>query len=538
MSKLSEDSDTLRILETPLADDTDATGEKVGRRIGLNSVYMAVRTVLIMFVSLYTSRLALEVLGETDYGIYSLVAGFVIFFGFLNISMESSILRFLMYEKGRGNTNSLQRMFNVAMIAQFCIICVVLLAGETIGLWWVNNRLNIPPERMEATNWVFQLSLLTLCFNIVKVPYNAMIIAFEKLNFYAFFSMGEVMLRLVCILTLLLLHDHLLIIYSAQFLAVTIVVVTTYKIYCCHSHCYGHVCHFRFLWDARRFRDIIFFSGWNTLGCMASMAALQGLSLILNHFFGVTVNSAFGLAIMVQHATFAILASFQTAFSPKLVALYAQGCIKHLRSFIDKLGKYSFYLSAALLVPLCLNIDIVLQIWLGDQVPKYTGIFCLFVIVGNGIDCIAAPGRVCNQATGKVKNFNIIWSILLISNLPLSWLCIKLTGWAPTACVVRVAITGLIYLFVAWMMHVQIHFGFWRYLLVSMLRPLFVFSIAFTPAFFLHTVTEPGLLNAIGNSALFWTLFGIGIYIFDLTAKERGKVIGKFNQGLRALQRN
>lgn len=510
--------------------------EQVGRSIGRNSVYMVVRTVLIMLVSLYTSRLALELLGETDYGIYSLVAGFVIFFGFLNISMERSITRFLLYEKGAGTPESLRRMFNVAMIAQFCIVGVVLLFGETIGLWWVNHRLNIPDGRMGATNWVYQLSLVTLCLNIVKVPYNSMIVAFEKLSFYAFFSMGEVLLRLGCILALLLLHDHLLIIYAAQFLAVTLVVVGVYRLYCTHARCFGRSCRFSFYWNPKWFRDLIAFCGWSTLGSMAALGAMQGVSLILNHYFGVVANSAFGLAIMVQQASFSILASFQTAFSPKLVALYAQGLLDRLRPFIYKLGKYSFYMAAALLTPLCLNIDTALHVWLGDQIPTFTGTFSLLCMVSNGIDCLAAPGLVCNQATGRVRNFNIIWSVLLLANLPLSALCIKLTGWAPAAFAVRVSMTAIIYLFITYMMRLQIGLGFWHYLYQSLLRPLPIFAVAAGAAFLMHSATGPGVLNAVGNALLFWAVMGAGIYIFGLSAEERHKVRSQLRARLLTIQ--
>lgn len=517
----------------------EATGVSapVGKRIGHNSIYMVIRTVLIMIVSLYTSRLALQLLGETDFGIYSVVAGFVIFFGFLNGSMERSVTRFLLYERGSGTQASLQRMFNVSMIAQLCIVGVVLIVGETVGLWYVNHQLNVPADKMGVTNWVYQLSLLTLCVNIVKVPYNAMIIAFEKMSFYAFFAMGEVILRLICILSLLLLKDNLLVMYAGQFLAVTIVVVAVYKIYCTHAHVFGNVCRFKWLWQRDWFKNILSFCGWSTLGSMAALGALQGVSLILNHFYGVIVNSAFGLAVMVQSAIFSILVSFQTAFSPKLVSLYAQGNISQLRGFIYKLGKYSFYLAAILLVPLCINIDTVLQVWLGDEVPKYTGIFCVLCMVSNGIDCLAAPGLVCNQATGKVRNFNIIWSIMLLCNLPLSWICVNITDWAPAAFVIRVVMTFLIYLFIIIVMRVQIRIRFWRYFADSMLKPALLASIPILVAWWINTITGPGILQAFFNSLLFWLFFVIAILRLGLTHDERKKVYSKALSKIPALRR-
>ncbi len=512
--------------------------EQVGRRIGRNSVYMVVRTVLIMLVSLYTSRLALELLGETDYGIYSLVAGFVIFFGFLNISMERSITRFLMYEKGRGEAESLRKMFNVAMMTQFCIVGVVLLAGETIGLWYVNTHLNIPPGRMEATNWVYQLSLLTLCFNIVKVPYNAMIVAFEKLSFYAAFSLGEVLVRLGCILALLLLHDHLLIIYSAQFLAVTVVVVSVYKLYRTHARCFGGVCRFYGYWNGAWFRQMLLFCGWSTLGSAACLGAFQGVSLILNRFFGVAINAAFGLAAQVQQASFSVLVSFQTAFSPKLVALYAQNRLPELRTFIYKLGKYSFYIAAFVLVPVCVNIDVALRIWLGPEVPEFTGIFCVLCMASNGVDCLAAPGLVCNQATGRVKWFNIVWSALMIANLPIVYGLLQAWSWAPAAFFVRVTINLLCYAFFAYMMHRQIGLSAWRYVVVSLLKPALLLLPALAAAIALKTVMGITLLSALANTFLFWVVMAVPVYAFGLDAAERATVRAKLHPGRHTAEPN
>lgn len=498
---------------------------QIGKRIGHNSVYLVIRTILIMVVSLYTSRLALQLLGETDFGIYSVVASFVIFFGFLNSSMERSVTRYLLYEKGSGTPESLRRMFNVAMIAQLCIVVIVLIAGETIGLWYVNHRLNVPAERMTATNWVYQFSLLTLCLNIVKVPYNAMIVAYEKMSFYALFAMGEVILRLGCILSLLLLHDHLLIIYAAQFLAVTVVVVFTYRFYCTHAKIFGRVCRFAWLWNGTWFRQLISFCGWSILGTFAALGALQGISLILNYFYGVNINAAFGLAVMVQQAIFAILVSFQTAFSPKLVALYAQAKIEQLRAFILKLGRYSFYLSTALIVPLCLNIATALSIWLGDDIPPYTGIFCVLCMISNAVDCLAAPGLVCNQATGKVRNFNIVWSILLIANLPLSWLCIQITDWPPAAFVIRVTMTTIIYFFITLMMKIQIGIKFFKYIAESLIRPALILLLPLAAVWYMHLLMGDSILSTLATSLCFWLLYGIVILRFGLTTDDKVKVL-------------
>lgn len=519
--------------ETP-----EGNAPEVGKRIGRNSLYMVVRTVAIMLVSLYTSRLTLNLLGETDYGIYSIVAGFVLIFSFINIAMERSITRFLMYERGRGSASSLGKMFNVAILAQIAIAGCVLVAGETIGLWYVNNYLNVPPDKLSATNWVYQFSLATLCFNIAKVPYNAMIITFERFSFYAIFSFVEVLLRLAAVMLLLLFSEHLLVIYAAQFFGVTVVVFFVYKLYCRHAAVFGDVCRFHRYWNRDKFLDMVKFCGWSTLGSASGLGAYQGAALILNYFFGVVVNAAFGLSTMVQQAGFNILSAFQTAYSPKLVALYAREELEHLREFIYRLGKYSFYISASLLVPLCLNMDIALHLWLGNDVPQYTAIFCILSLVCNGIDCIAAPGLVCNQATGRVRNFNIVWSILMLSNLPFDYIVLRATDWAPATLVVRAIINVVVYLFFIWMMRAQVGLRPLRYIASSLLKPLVIAAFPFAVAWVLRFYMGDTFLSAVVNSLVFWLVFAAFIFLFGLDKEERSKVTAKLSRFIPALHKS
>ncbi len=195
--------------------------DHVGRRITKNSALLMVRTVLIMLVSLVTVRITLQVLGQEDYGIYSLVAGFVLFFGLLNISMERATSRFLLYEEGKGDELSTMRVFNVAVYAHASISLAILLLGETVGLWYVNTQLIIPTGKMAATNWVYQLALASTICHVMKVPYNASIVAYERMSFYAYLAMGEVVLRLAAIMMLYLFNDHLLTIYALQWFIVS-----------------------------------------------------------------------------------------------------------------------------------------------------------------------------------------------------------------------------------------------------------------------------------------------------------------------------
>lgn len=490
------------------------------KRISKNSLYLVVRTVLIMIVSLYTSRITLEVLGEEDYGIYSLVAGFVLFFGFINISMERGTSRFLMYEKGTGNAVALKEMFNVAIYAHASIALLVIILGETIGLWYVNTHLNIPANKMIATNWVYQLALLTLVFNIMKVPYNASIVAHEKMSFYAILAMVEVVLRLAAIMALYLLNDHLLIVYALQFLGVTVIVFLCYRIYCKRNF---PSCRFQRIWNRQKYFNLLSFSGWSTLGGAACIFAFQGVGIVLNHFIGVLANAAMGLATNVYNAMFSILSSFQTAYSPRLVGLYAQKEIEQLRNFIYTLGKYSFFVGALLTVPVCLNMPFLLKIWLGNNVPQFTSSFSILILAANFLDCIAAPGLICNQATGKVRNFNIIWSALLMLNLLFSYIVLKWGAPPPAVFAIRTIIAFIIYIFITIMMKVQIQLNAFRYISASLLKPLLVIAIPFSITYWISLHTH-AWAHLFLTSASFIILYAANFFFFGMTPSERNMI--------------
>lgn len=497
------------------------SSSSAAKRITRNSFYLILRTVLIMCVSLYTSRISLQLLGETDYGIYSLVAGFVLFFGFLNISMERATSRFLMYERSAGTQASMTEMFNVAIYAHASIAAVVVLLGETVGLWYLNYHLNIPADRMVATNWIYQLALLTLVFNVMKVPYNACIVAYEKMSFYAFLAMGEVVLRLAAIMSLFLIKSDLLVLYALQWLLVTVVVFTCYKVFC-RKH--FPICRFRWQWNGRIYLRLLSFSGWSTLGSGSGIFALQGVAVLVNKFIGVVANAAFGLAVQIYQAMFGILNSFQTAFSPRLVGLYAQRKMDELREFIYNLGRYSYYVGALISFPVCINMSLLLHTWLGDDVPEYTVQFGILVILANFFDCISAPGLVCNQATGRVRNFNIVWSLLLLSNLLFSWIALRVMNCpAPSVFVVRLIVSGVIYLFITITMRIQVGLSAWRYIFSSLLKP----GLLCLPALALSLWIAFGVKGWGGlllNSIAFIAVYALTIYLLGLTPNEKRTV--------------
>lgn len=292
------------------------------KRIAKNTMMLYIRMLLSMIVSLYTSRVVLNILGVEDYGIYNVVGGVVVLFSFLNNAMASATQRFLNFELGRGDVLEVKRIFSISMTSYICIALLVLFLSETVGLWFFNTQLNIPSSRIDAASWVYQMSIFTFCFSILRIPYNASVIAYERMSFFAYISIIEVLMKLLIVYLLVLGSIDKLILYAILIFVVTVLVNAIYQFYCKHMF---EICTYSFFWDKILFKKIIGFSGWSLFGSLANMSAQQGVNFLLNIFYGVTVNAAVGIANQVSSAIYAFISNFQTAFNPQLIKSYASG---------------------------------------------------------------------------------------------------------------------------------------------------------------------------------------------------------------------
>ena len=413
------------------------------KRIAKNTAMLYVRMLLTMLVTLYTSRVILNTLGVEDFGIYNLVGGIVVLFSFFNSAMSMATQRFLNYEMGRGTIDSIKRVFSMSMIVHFSIIIFILLLAETIGLWFLNTYLNIPEERIEAANWVYQFSILTFSIKVIQVPYNASIIAHEKMTFYAYISIVEVILKLLIVLVLPWGGVDRLILYSSLVCGVTILIFLCYRYYCLKHFV---VCLFHFIWDAELYKRLISFSGWTLLGQVAVVGVNQGINFILNIFFGVIVNAAMGIGYQVVNAIQSFVSNFQTAFKPQLMKSYAAGDHSYLFQLVTVTSRFSFFLLFILAVPVLYNTEFILRIWL-KQVPEYSVTFCQLLIINSLIEALAGPLWMSVHATGKIKNYQIIISLLYLLNLCFSYFFLLL-GYYPEIVLWIKLFVGIIILFV------------------------------------------------------------------------------------------
>lgn len=392
------------------------------KRIAKNTLLLYVRMLFMMAVSLYTSRVVLNTLGVEDYGIYNVVGGVVAMFGFINASMSSATQRFITFALGKGDRENLQKVFSTSLQIHLLISLIIVLLGETLGLWFMSEKMQIPENRMDAAFWVFQCSILSTVVMILSVPYNATIIAHEKMSAFAYISILEVILKLAVVYALWIGSFDKLILYAVLILVVQVLIRFCYSVYC-NKHFEETT--YRHIWDKVLFKEMTGFAGWNLFGNLSSVLFSQGLNILLNLFFGPVVNAARAVAVQVQSAIQQFVSNFQMALNPQITKTYAQGNLDAMHHLMFRSARFSFFLLFLLSLPVLLETDFILKFWL-KTVPDYTVIFLRIMICTSLIYTLANPLMIANQATGKVKRYQVVCGSILLMILPISYVVLKL----------------------------------------------------------------------------------------------------------------
>lgn len=391
------------------------------KRIAKNALFLYFRMFLTMGVGLYTSRLVLEALGVVDYGIYGLVGGIVTLFSFLNSAMASASQRYLSFDIGKNDEEQLKKTFNATVNIHFFIAFIVLVLAETIGLWFVNYKLNIPLDRMNAANWVFQFSIFSFLLAIIQVPYNALLFAREHMNVYAYLSIVETLLKLLIVFLLLQWDADKLIIYAILTFIVSFIIQTSYKLYCKK---YFKESVYQFYYDKKYYKELISYSGWNLFGNIAAVARNQGSNILLNLFFGPVVNAAYGLSLMVQGIIGSFISNVQVAVNPQIVKNFSNGNSVKFLALIYKSAKFSFFGMLLIVLPVLLQTEFLLYLWL-KEIPNYTIEFIQLALIYSLIETIANPLMSAAQASGKIKWYQIIIGSFIFLTLPIIWFVFK-----------------------------------------------------------------------------------------------------------------
>jgi O-antigen/teichoic acid export membrane protein len=501
-------------------------------RIAKNTLMLYFRQILIMLVSLYTVRVVLETLGAEDYGIYNVAAGLVVLFSFLNMAMTNATLRFLNYALGRQDLEQARDVYSLSLLIHALIAVSVIILAETAGLWFFFNILNIPAGRTTAALCAYQCTIVTTAVNILLVPWQASIIAYEKMSVFAFISIFENIVKLVFVFCLLVIPFDRLIVYSVLTFLARIIVLFIYKIYCNKRI---ETAHFRYCKNKELFRQLAGFSGWSLFGGFANICRTQGTNILINIFQGVMVNAAMGIATQVNTAVFQFVGNFQTAFNPQITKSYAAKEQGYFMRLIFQTSKMSFFLLSFFVVPLYINLDFVLQIWL-KNVPEYTIQFTKLILVFSLVESFFGPLWMSIQATGNIKKYQIILSCFVFASLPLSLLMLWL-GYSPAwVLIIRIIlnIASLVWHIV--FLHKEIGLSIRQFTINVLLRSLSVFCGTWALTFFVHYYIK-GMAGFFASCFVSVLCFGLLIYSIGLLDAERTamknmitkKITGVFN---------
>lgn len=379
-----------------------------------------------VIVSLYTSRVVLQTLGVEDYGIYGVVGGIVAMMGSINASMSGATSRFLTFELGRGDFSRLSKTFSSALLVHIIIAVIVLVLAETVGLWFLCNKLVIPEGRMTAAHWVYQLSILSAMLTITQVPYNSSIIAHEKMDIYAYVEILNVSLKLLIVYLLQIGDFDKLILYAILMFAVSVIIIMVYRIYCLRKF---EECKFHWIWDKEYLKPLISFSGWDLYGNMSVVFFTQGLSMLLNIFFGPALNAANNVSTTVQGTVKAFAFNVIQAFRPQVIKKYAQEDIDAVNQYCIMATQYTLILFSIIAVPFLFKTECILHLWLG-LIPEHTVFFLRIVLLGTIFNLANNIVNIPIHACGRMKLFSLVTGSCFMISIPLMYILLKLGGSA------------------------------------------------------------------------------------------------------------
>lgn len=503
------------------------TSYSKNKRIVQNTLLLYIRMFLMMGVSLYTSRVVLKTLGIEDYGIYNVVGGIVSMFSLMSGSLSAAITRFINYEMGQGNIKKLNHIFCSAVTIQGVLGIIILIVAETIGLWFLNNKMNIPEVRIYAANWVFQFSIFTFMINLISIPYNASIIAHERMSAFAYISIIEAILKLLIAYLIIISPIDKLVFYAFLMCIVALLIRFIYGKYC-HKH--FEECRYFFIWDKKLLREMFGFAGWNFIGASSAVLRDQGGNIVINLFFGPSVNAARGIAIQVNNAIGGFVSNFMTAINPQITQSYSTGNHVFMMNLIQRGARFSFFLLLLLSLPVLINTDYILALWLGKY-PVHSTTFVQLVLIFTIIESVSNPLVTAMLATGKIKNYQIVVGGLQMMNLPLSYILLKLGGIPETVFLVAICLSICCLCARLYMLHSLIELNIGSFLRNVILRIVLVSLSVCIPVCLLKNILffEYSFANFVVLSITCVFLSVVSILYIGCKEQERFFILSKVN---------
>lgn len=470
-----------------------------------------------MLISLYTSRVILNALGIEDFGINNVVGGIVVMFSFLNSSMSGATSRFLTFELGRKDYQNLQKVFSVALTIHMIIALVVLLMGETVGLWFLENKLVIPESRLWAARIVYQFSILGMALGIIQVPYNALIIANERIDVFAYVEIGNIFVRLLIVYLLVIIPFDKLVVLSSLGFTTSLIVMIIYRTYCVRK-----LMGCRFILSIRNsyLRPMLLFSGWDLYGNMSVIARTQGVNMLLNIFFGPLINAAAGIAGQVQGAVMSFAGNVLTAVRPQVIKSYSVGDFVRVEYLVNKCAMFTFMLLLLFTLPLLIETNYILSLWL-KIVPDYAIPFCRLTLLFNMFANLSSVIMIAIHATGRIRRPSLINGTLYLMVIPISYMSFKLGGnpqWAY--CINVIAVFGGM-LSNAWTLHLHLPTYSFKTFVINLIYSLSIAFFIFGVLYLWGSLMEEGFIRFLSISLLSALLVSAITYLIVMNKSER-----------------
>lgn len=500
------------------------------RRIAKNTVFLYLRMLLLMAVSFYTTRVVLNALGDVDYGVYNVVGGIVGFISFINGSMSLASNRFLAYAIGKNDSALLSRTFSMAVMLHGLIGITIVIIAETAGIWYFYNYLNIPEETYYAAMWVYQLSIVGMFLSIMIVPLTSLVIAHERMSAFAAVSLVEGGLKLVVAFLLTAMMANRLILYGWLMLCVTLITGIAWLVYCIVKFPGVHL---QFIWYRKLFKEMYSFVGWQFLGSFSWVLRNQGVNLVLNYFFGPVLNAARTISVQVNSGVTGLVQNFQVAVNPQLVKNYAQGDLTGMHTLLVSSSKYSFYLLYVVALPVMMQTEPLLELWL-KAIPDYTVVFVRLAILSVLVDALSGTMMHAALASGKIKTYQPVITGILISDIFFVYGAYKL-GFPPQSMfVVEIILYVVVFVAKLLLLHKMINLSIRQYLVKTTL-PVLTTCLVSVPiaAFVCKFIPSDSVGNLFLNLVVVFVISSITVVMVGMSMNERISIVQTLKQRIR-----
>lgn len=497
------------------------SNSKDNKRLAKNTLFLYFRMFITLMVGLYTSRVVLNVLGVTDYGIYNVLGGIVAIFATLNSAMASTSSRYITYYLGRGDDKRLKQIFSTVSFVHLAIAIIVVLACETVGLWFFYNHMSIPAERIDIAFWLLQFSFAASFLSMINIPYTGLIIARENMSIYAYISIFDVMMKLLIVFLIKISPIDKLLSYGSLILLVHVADFLMYRCYCIRKYSESHLMLF---FDKPLFKELSSYFGWSIFGNLAVVFNTQGINLLLNVFFGPAVNAARGIAVQVQNIINQFVGNFQIALNPQIVKAYASNDLQRMHQLIFASAKYGFLLLFLLSLPVMIEAQYILELWLG-VVPEHTVNFMRIILISCMVNALANSSTVAAGATGKIRTYSIVVGGTVLLPLPFAYFLLKIVSH-PELVFLVVLLFEIVALFLRLLfMRRMVHMSIKEYVVYVIVPSISVVVCSLCIPVTLHVLLPQTLLDVLIIVASCLTVTLLFIYTVGLNHNERVFVV-------------